>query len=84
MAEITYKVEKQIGVINDSGAWETQVNLISWNHAKPKYDIRKWNVENGKMSKGISLTEDEMLALRDLLNEYFDSEPESDEDEEEE
>ena len=74
MTEITYDVVKKIGVIADNSAWETQVNLISWNHAKPKFDIRKWNVETNKMSKGISLTESEARALADLLLEYFEGE----------
>ncbi len=75
MAEkITYDVVKNIGVIADNGAWETQVNMISWNHGAPKFDIRKWNVETNKMSKGISLTESEARALADLLIEYFEGE----------
>lgn len=74
MAEITYDVVKKIGVIADNSIWETQVNMISWNHAKPKFDIRKWNVETNKMSKGISLTESEARALADLLIEYFEGE----------
>ena len=68
MAEITYEIKEKIAVLSDGGAWETQVNLISWNHAKPKYDIRKWNVETGKMSKGVSLTEAEWETLGELFN----------------
>ena len=68
MAEITYEIKEKIAVLSDGGAWETQVNLISWNRAKPKYDIRKWNVETGKMSKGVSLTEAEWEALGELFN----------------
>ena len=68
MAEITYEIKEKIAVLSDGGAWETQVNLISWNHAKPEYDIRKWNVETGKMSKGVSLTEAEWEALGELFN----------------
>ena len=68
MAEITYEIKEKIAVLSDGGAWETQVNLISWNHAKPKYDIRKWNVETGKMSKGVSRTEAEWEALGELFN----------------
>jgi len=68
MADITYEITEQFGAIGSSGAWDTEVNLISWNHATPKYDIRKWNTESGKMSKGISLSKDEIIALRDLLN----------------
>ena len=74
MAEITYDVVENIGVIADNGAWETQVNMISWNHAKPKLDIRNWNVETNKMSKGISLTESEARELARVLTEYFERE----------
>ena len=76
MAEITYEIKEKVGVLADNGAWETQINLISWNHGAPKYDIRKWNVETGKMSKGISLNEDELLTLRDIQNEQFGEEEE--------
>lgn len=70
MAEkITYDVVKHIGTLSE-GTWETEVNLISWNHAKPKFDIRKWNTETGRMSKGISLTEEEFIALGELIAEY--------------
>ena len=75
MAEkITYDVVKNIGVIADNGAQETQVNMISWNHGAPKFDIRKWNVETDRMSKGISLTESEARELVKVLTEYFEGE----------
>lgn len=77
MAEkITYDVVRNIGVIADNGAWETQINMISWNHGAPKFDIRKWNVETDRMSKGISLTESEARALARVLTEYFKKEDE--------
>ena len=76
MAEITYDVVENIGVIADNGAWETQVNMISWNNAKPKFDIRKWNVETDRMSKGISLTESEARELVRVLTKYFEGENE--------
>ena len=77
MAEkITYDVVRNIGVIADNGAWETQVNMISWNHGAPKVDIRKWNVENDRMSKGISLTENEARELVRVLTKYFNADGE--------
>ncbi|WP_082865834.1 YdbC family protein [Paenibacillus crassostreae] len=43
-------------------------NLISWNDREPKYDIREWSPEHDKMDKGVTLSKDEIVALRDLLN----------------
>lgn len=74
--KITYDVVKNIGIIADNGAWETQVNMISWNHGAPKFDIRKWNVETDRMSKGISLTESEARELVRVLTKYFEGEDE--------
>ena len=49
--------------------WERQLNMISWNDHEPKYDIRDWSFDGSKMSKGISLSHDEMAVLKDILNE---------------
>ena len=43
--------------------------MISWNDHEPKYDIRDWSPDGTKMSKGISMTRDELAALKDILNE---------------
>ena len=45
------------------------VNLISWNDRAPKYDIRDWAPDRAKMGKGITISADEVILLRDLLNE---------------
>ena len=42
---------------------------MSWNDNAPKYDIRDWAPEHAKASKGVTLSADELILLRDLLNE---------------
>ena len=37
-----------------------------------KYDLRKWNKRHDRMSKGISMTKDELKNLMRVLNKYFD------------
>lgn len=70
MADIKYEIEKEIGVISESAkGWTKELNLISWNGKKAKYDLRDWSPEHEKMGKGITLTIDELKALRKLLNE---------------
>lgn len=70
MANISYEIVETIGEIS-SGAkgWTKELNLISWNNNIPKFDLRDWSPEHEKMGKGITLTNDELRALRDLLNE---------------
>ena len=69
MADIKYEIVKKIGVIAKAGSgWVKELNLISWNDREPKYDLRDWSADGAKMGKGVTLTRDELLALRELLN----------------
>ena len=43
------------------------MNLISWNGRAPKYDLREWSPEHDKMGKGVTLSKEELEALKDLL-----------------
>ena len=68
MADFKYEIVKHIGVLSESGkGWTKELNVISWNGANPKYDIRDWAPDHEKMGKGITLTEEEAAKLRELL-----------------
>lgn len=70
MAELKYEIVKNYGVLSESAkGWTKEVNLISWNDRAPKYDIREWAPDHEKMGKGVTLSPDEVILLRDLLNE---------------
>ena len=71
--EITYEITEEVSVLSN-GAWALELNLISWNGTSPKFDLRKWTDDHSKMSKGITFTRNEALALRDALNDYFGGE----------
>jgi hypothetical protein len=69
MAEIKYEIVKKIGILSQAASgWTKELNLISWNDREPKYDIRDWSADGGKMGKGVTLSSEELLALRELLN----------------
>jgi len=69
MSDIRYEIVQQFGALSTSSSgWSKQLNLISWNDREPKFDIRDWSPDGMKMGKGVTLTLDELLALRDLLN----------------
>jgi len=70
MADIKYEITKHIGVLSESAkGWRKELNLISWNGRDPKYDIREWSPEREKMSKGVTLSADEVDALKRILDE---------------
>ena len=69
MTEFTYEVTERIAVLSTNArGWERQLNMVSWNGNPPKYDIRDWSPDGSRMAKGISLTEDELKTLKDILN----------------
>jgi hypothetical protein len=69
MADIKYEIVKKIGVLSKSASgWAKELNLVSWNDREPKYDLRDWSADGTKMGKGVTLSKEELLALKELLN----------------
>ena len=68
MAELKYEITEHIGTLGENTrGWSKELNLISWNDRDPKYDIRDWAPDHSKMGKGVTLSADELAALKDLL-----------------
>lgn len=73
MSEIKYEILKNVGVLSKSASgWTKELNLISWNDREPKYDLRDWSADHQKMGKGVTLSKEELLALKELLNSSVD------------
>ena len=69
MADIKYEIVKKIGVLSTSSkGWSKELNLVSWNERPAKYDLREWSPDGTQMGKGVTLTREELLALRELLD----------------
>jgi len=69
MSEIKYEIIKNIGVLSKSGSgWTKELNLISWNDRDAKYDLRDWSPDREKMGKGVTLSREELSALKEVLN----------------
>ena len=65
--DFRYDIVEKIGVLSENAkGWRKELNLISWNGAAPKYDIREWAPEHEKMGKGVTLTK-ELEALKKLI-----------------
>ena len=71
MAEIKFDIIEEIGIISEnSKGWKKELNLISWNGAAPKYDIRDWSPGHEKMGKGITLTKEEVFTIMKILDNF--------------
>ena len=63
--DISYQIVRHIGDLSEPNAkgWRKELNLISWNGAKAKYDVRDWAEDHEKMGKGATRTYEELQAL---------------------
>ncbi len=66
--DITFEIIEEIGIIStmDTG-WAKEINLVRWNGGVAKYDIREWDPSHTRMSRGITLKEEEMRRILDLM-----------------
>ena len=67
MNNFSYRIVRNITTISQRGNWALELNLVSWDGRPATFDLRKWNEDHTKMSKGISLTRDEVKALGKFL-----------------
>ena len=66
--EIQYKLVEKLGVLDThKSGWAREVNLVAWNGKPPKFDIRDWDPEHERMSRGITLHEREAVKLAKIL-----------------
>ena len=58
--EVHFDLMERIGVLGtkDNG-WTKEVNIVAWNGGKAKVDIRDWDPAHQRMTKGITLFEEE-------------------------
>ena len=69
MADFTFEITETFGTLPENpNGWAKSLNKVSWMGREPKYDLREWSPDGSKMNKAISFTNDELLALRDILN----------------
>ena len=63
--EIKFEITDHLATLSTSSkGWTKELNLVSWNGAAAKYDIRDWSPDHSKMGKGVTLSVDEMRELK--------------------
>ena len=67
--EFKYEITKRIATLKEAGYRTKELNMVSYDGAAPKYDLRVWmHFDTGlKMGKGITLSDDELEKLKQLL-----------------
>lgn len=67
MSGYTFEIQKHIATLSGGeGEVTKEINLVSWNGRPPVIDIRAWS-SVGKAYKGITLDNDEVKILKEVL-----------------
>lgn len=68
MADFKYEIVQELGIIStNASGWTRELNLISWNDRPAKFDIRDWSPDHEKMGKGLTLSDDDIMSLKEIL-----------------
>lgn len=72
--DIKYQITAHLATLSTSPkGWTKELNLVSWNDKEPKYDIRDWSPDHEKMGKGVTLSREELMALKAVLADFSPS-----------
>ena len=72
--DVTFEIIDHLGVLATyPTGWRKELNLVSWNGGAPKYDIRDWDPDHERMSRGITLHEKEMRLIIDMVRRHRQS-----------
>ena len=71
--EVTFEIREHIAVLSEGkDGWKKEVTITSWNGGPPRLDIRSWNSDHERMTRGITFTDEEerklAIALADRFN----------------
>lgn len=67
--EVCFKIIATIGILAEyKTGWTKEANLVSWNGGPAKLDIREWDSAHERMSRGLTLSAEEVKRLTEMLN----------------
>lgn len=68
MNDFKFEITEHLGTLSESAkGWTKELNKVSFNDRPAKYDLREWDPDHQKMSKGVTLNDEEMEILSKIL-----------------
>jgi hypothetical protein len=67
--DFSFEIVDRLGILSEvKSGWTMELNTVSWGGRPAKYDIRSWAPDHQKMGKGVTLSAEELAALKKLLD----------------
>ena len=68
MSDFKFEITEHLGTLSESArGWTKELNKVSFNDRPAKYDLREWDPDHQKLSKGVTLSDEEMEILSKIL-----------------
>lgn len=68
MSDFKFEITEHLGTLSESAkGWTKELNKVCFNDRPAKYDLREWDPDHQKMSKGVTLNDEEMEILSKIL-----------------
>lgn len=67
MSDLKCEILENLVELPKSGKYHKELNLIKWGDNSPKYDLRGWSDDRSEMTKGITLSKEELIKLKEGL-----------------
>lgn len=67
MAYLKYEILETLIEFPKSGKYHKELNLVKWGDNSPTYDLRGWSDDWSEMTKGITLSKEELITLKENL-----------------
>ncbi|MDD2217564.1 MAG: PC4/YdbC family ssDNA-binding protein [Eubacteriales bacterium] len=68
--DFSFEIIEHICIISDGRqeGYTKELNYVAFNGKAPKWDIREWNSDHTKMTKGLTFTSDEIQRIAEAVN----------------
>lgn len=67
MPEVKCEILDTFVELPEQKGYHLELNLVKWGDNPPKYDLRRWNEDRSKMTKGVTLSREELILLIEAL-----------------
>ena len=67
--DFSFQITEKVGEISVSKTgWTLELNKVSWGGRPTKFDLRSWSPDHQKMGKGVTLTDEEIKKLGEIIS----------------
>ncbi|MCI6481203.1 MAG: YdbC family protein [Treponema porcinum] len=67
--DFSFQITEKVGEISvNKTGWTLELNKVSWGGRPAKFDLRSWSPDHQKMGKGVTLTDEEIKKLGEIIS----------------